>query len=426
MKRSLIIHVSLLLLLLVLGYFTWTREPSGDQQDIPMLSVSEGLARVVYETPDRKVAVERRKDGQGPYHTLTVETWETPPPPPPEEPKPAEPKPGEAKPDEVKPGEPKPDEPKPGEPKPGEPAKPNEEGKPGETGKPSTPGDTASTKATDETPKTDEAPKPAEPKAALSKPEPAKVRKVQVFKGSKGADELMKSLSQLKALRVLGKVEAARLKEFGLAESKKSLRLEGGGATRTLILGDNTYGSMDTYVLDKGDGQVYVLRPSYLQDFAYAEFRLMDRELVGFQRSDVERVTLKAKGRSKVLLQRERSQPDKVYWADPANPDKKNEQYANWMDMVYRLNPLSFVGPDEKITDLKEILSLTYEGTGKTLDTLTIYETSGPPSATPAPGSAPQQASREVLARSGHTRDLVRLSLPMVDEVSKDLDSLLK
>ena len=403
MTRKAIIHVALLGAFLVAALLTWTREPDTTSDDVPLLAVRGGLDRVVYTEPDRKVTIERRKDDQGDYHWITVEKWE-PPPPPLAPPRPAEPK----APDAAK----KADEKKP------DAAKKADEKKPDEAKK-------ADEKKPDEARKAEEKKAAEVKKVEEKKPEPRKVRKEIAFLGSQSAEELMKSLGKLSALRALGVPGKEKLEGFGLNKEERSLTLEATGTKKALTLGENTYGNMDRYVLDRTDRNVYVVAPRYLGDFPYAEFRLKDSGLSRVQRAEMEQVVVAADGKQKTLLQRHNSTPQKAFFADPSAPDKPKVMYANWVDKVSRLSVVEYMDASDEPRGLKEVLVVAYRGKDKTLDELRLYK--APEAA--APVLDQQKAAPPIpdaYARSRHSRALVKINGTLLDEIMRDLKSVME
>ncbi len=394
MNRSVTIHAVVLVALLAAAYMVWTREPAANKTEIPLLSLRAGLDQATYVDPDRTVTVARRKDDRGAHYWVSQVTLEKPPPEPvkPTAKKP-EPKAEAKKPEpraEAKKPEPKAEAKKP-EPK-------------AEAKKPE--------------PKA-EAKKKPEPKA---KPRP-RVKKSKAFKGGKAAEEMMKGLANMTVLRSLGAVSAAQLKEFGLTGSKKTLTLKSGSATRVLVLGSNTFGNMDTYIQDKQDGRVYVIRPRLISDFPHAEYRLMDRELHTFKRKEIEKVVVAAGAGKKVLLQQNRRAPAKAFWADESAPRKRKELYNNWMDKLGRLSVMEYVAAGKAPTGLKEELAVQYFDAAKSLGQLRLYSAAGQ---APKPGAKLTAPGKDFFARTGNTRGLVKVSGPMAGEILRDAAGVLK
>lgn len=390
MNRPVLVHGLLLGLALVAAYFVWTRDPSTSEDEIPILSVRSGLDRVVYSAPERTVEINRKKDDQGSYYWIRAEKVEEKPVTPPKPPAPP------AKPDAGPAAKPAGDKDKNAKPTAAKPA----DGGPAAAAKPD-----------------------AGPPA---KPAKTKVRKVQEFKGNKAAEDLMKALSNLAAIRSLGAVEPDKLKAFELEKSEKTLTLVTGSSPRTLIVGGNTYGNMDVYIQDKQDKRVYVVRPRQLQDLQYAEFRLVDRDLHAFPGADVERAMISTGKAKKTLVQQNRRDPANAFWADEAAPEKRKEFYRNFMGKLLRLQAVEYVPPKQKPDNLTEILAVTYQVTGGKRGFLRLFrrDTGAKlpvPTATPTPGE-----EKEYYAVTDNTRGQVKLSSRLADEIARDIDNLMK
>jgi hypothetical protein len=386
MNRPVLVHGLLLGLALVAAYFVWTREPSTSEDEIPILSVRSGLDRVVYSAPERTVEITHKKDDQGYYYWIRAETVEEKRVEPPKPPTPAKPDAG-----------------------PPSPTKPTEAKPADKNAKPADGGPAAA--------KPDTGP-PAKPAITV-------VRKVQEFKGNKAAEDLMKALSNMTAIRSLGMVEPAKLEAFELAKSEKTLTLVTGSSPRTLIVGGNTFGNMDVYIQDKQDKRVYVVRPRQLQDLQYAEFRLVDRQLHPFPGADVERAMIATGKAKKTLVQQNRRDPANAYWADEAAPEKRKEFYRNFMGKLLRLQALEYVPPKTKPDNLTEILAVTYQVVGGKRGFLRLFRRdTAAKLPVPAPGAP--GGEKEYYAVTDNTRGQVKLSSRLADEIARDIDNLMK
>jgi hypothetical protein len=489
MKRPVLIHGALLFAALLAAYFTWTRDQTGAEDEVQILSLRGNLERVVYKGDERTVEIERRKDDRGAYHWVHVETMEVPPPPPPKPaPPPAPtptpagaptpagtpPPPGKVEPKKLEPK--KADvkaEPKKAEPKKAEPKKADKKAEPKKADKKAgdslsrdpkadpekkappkkAPPKKADVKAEPKAPPPGMPPGPRPgmpgmppgpppgmpgmgprpfpsklmPKSALQPPAPVvKVRKVVEFKGNKSVEELMKGLANLAAVRALGKVDADKLKAFGLVDTKKSLTLVAGSSPRVFLIGGNTYGNMDMYLQSKEDGRVYVVRPRLLQDFQYAEFRLMDRGLHSFENNEIERATISTPdAKKRVLVQQNRRDPAGSFWADEATPQQRKDLFRNWMTKVLGLRVLEYANLEKKPEGLKPILLVEYGAAGKPLGYLRLFRREGAP--LPKPGAAPStDEAGDYYAMTENSRALVKLGKPMGDEIARDIVNVLR
>ncbi len=448
MNRPVLIHGGLLIAALITAYFVWTREPTGAEDAITIVSLRGALDKAIYASDDRTVTVTRKKDEAGPYHWLKVETMKAPRPMPMPKlrPKPPAPK-APIRVPVVKPrprGTPAPKAIPRAVPTPA--PKPRLRVAPAPAARPiprvvnkplpkvkinpkAAPDPTLAPKATPQinpAPKiTPPTPTPAAAKITppVSRQPPKKVRKVKEFLGNKAADVLMEGLASLSAIRSLGKVDSDKLKSFGLDESKKTLTLVSGSTPRVFVIGDNTFGNSDTYLLSKDDGRVYVIRPRLLQDFLYAESRLMERELKSFRITEVDRVVVTAGKLRRALLQKNPREPANAYWVDEAAPEQRKDFYRNWFDKLNRLRAVEYVPARNKITGLTPVFELSYFGSGKPKGTLNVLK-----KATLIPGitGAAPTGGGDYYVESSHNRTQVKISKHLGDELARDIKNLFK
>ena len=460
MNRPILIHGGLLIAALITAYFVWTREPTGAEDEITIVSLRGALDKAIYTSDDRTVTVTRKKDEAGPYHWLKVETMEAPPPVPRMRPKPAvkapEPTPVDPAPAPAARPAPRPQPasaaPRPAPkvvPAPTERPMPRVVNKPlprvvnkplPGVKKPSTEADKPAPRvkinpqaAPDPAlgPKAAPQPNPAPqiirtaPKitTAVRPPKPKKVRKVKEFLGNKAADVLMEGLASLSAIRSLGKLDTDKLKSFGLSEGKKTLTLVSGSTPRVFVIGDNTFGNQDTYLLSKDDGRVYVIRPRLLQDFLYADSRLMERELLDFRITEVDRVVVSDGLQKRALLQKNPNEPANAYWVDEAAPDQRKDFYRNWFDKLNRLRAVEYVPTRNRLEGLTPVFKHSYFRDGKPKGHLKLLK-----KATLIPGitGAAPTGGGDYYIESSHNRTQVKISKHLGDELARDLKNLFK
>ncbi|HEY4103771.1 MAG TPA: DUF4340 domain-containing protein, partial [Polyangiaceae bacterium] len=194
------------------------------------------------------------------------------------------------------------------------------------------------------------------------------------FVGVKAADEMMKSLAPLRAVREIGKVEPARAEEFGFDKPEGTLKLTVSGKAQSLVIGGSTPGGGERYA-KAGSGDVYALPGDVVQNLLFAESRLTERDLQGFKPDEVTSVKIVKGSKSRDLTR----VPNKVEgWADTATPTKLDETAGNWMSKLGRLHvqdwiekPAAPVGPDNLV------VSVAYFAGKKPLGTLELYKLPG-------------------------------------------------
>ena len=230
------------------------------------------------------------------------------------------------------------------------------------------------------------------------------------FVGVKAADDLVKSLAPLHALRAVGKVEGTRAEEFGLDKPEGTLKLIVGGKPQSLVIGGATPGGSERYA-KSGTGDVFAISGDIVQNLLFAESRLAERDLQPFKPEEATRVKVTKAGKSRDLSR----VPDKNEgWADSATPAKLDETAGNWMTKLGRLHvqdwlekPSATLGPDNNV------VRVDYFAGSKALGSLELYR-------------VPGEKGNEYLARSEYGRWFARVVTSAAEQVDQDSASLVK
>jgi hypothetical protein len=230
------------------------------------------------------------------------------------------------------------------------------------------------------------------------------------FVGVKAADDLVKSLAPLRALRAVGKIEGTRAEEFGLDKPDGTLKITISGKEQSLVVGGATPGGTERYAR-ASNGDVYAITGDVVQNLLYAETRLAERDLQDFKPEEVTSVKILKGAKSRELSRI----PDKNEgWADAASPTKLDETAGNWMSKLGRLHvqdwiekPSVAIGPDNTI------VSVAYFAGKKSLGTLDLYK-------------VPGEKGNEYLAKSAYGRWYARVVTSSAEQVDQDSGSVVK
>ena len=337
--KSVMTHGVLALLGLGLAYQTWTRPPESEEVEpvgtaVVLECKPEQLTQIEFEAPTHKAIIVPAKEKEGTEYWITSLH------------KTIDPKKDDKA---AKKDEPKGDKAAAG------------------TAAPATAGSAAPAPADAGAPAAlaveDEATKPArkyDPEAPFT------------FAASNKFDELLAWIAPLKASRALGQVDKKKLADFGFDKVGTFLRVECGGKKVALDVGGRTFGSGDRYVRDQKTGEVYLLDGRKVTDMQSAQFRFMQSDMQDFTLEDIEEVTIKAAGKERRLLHRNRRKEDAT-WVDAADPDRRNELYGNWFQRLAQIKARAYLGPkDEPGSDLqisnqgiKPVMTIDYKVEGK-------------------------------------------------------------
>lgn len=256
------------------------------------------------------------------------------------------------------------------------------------------------------------------------------------FAGGPELDEYFKKIAPLRVLRSLGNIETKRLKDFALDKPKTKLSLRCDGKSHAFVIGGSTYGSGDRYMQaagknGQGTGAVYLLHADILRDLRSAEYRLMQRQLHRFKRTEVETVSVEAFGKKRQLLQRNRLDSEKAEWVDAAEPARRNELYGNWLDRIDRLTVQKYLGPKQKPGDELDakqsalgaavpVLTLDYaDSGGDSLGKLELMRLAVREANAQESGEATEAS--DYYARSETTFSWVKLPRSLAGQVEEDL-----
>jgi hypothetical protein len=237
------------------------------------------------------------------------------------------------------------------------------------------------------------------------------------FTGNKALADHWKKLAPLRAKRSFGRVRAGTLEEFELDHPRGTITLRVRGKTHTLEVGGTPFGSSDAYVRDKQSGRVYLVAAGTVRDIEFAESRFMQRDLIGAEAKDLTKVVVAVGERKRTLVQRTAGE-GQTNWTDEAHPEQRNEMYDNWMRRTLGLRAIEYLAPDE------EPHATSGSAATATVFTIEYFTASG--SLGRAEIRKVDADDPEYFARTGATRGWVTLSASLLEQVERDLDSLVQ
>jgi hypothetical protein len=239
---------------------------------------------------------------------------------------------------------------------------------------------------------------------------PGATTKTTPFASVAAAEKIAEALAPFKALRSIGRIDAARAGEFGLKEPGATLTANVGGSEHRLAIGAPTPNGTDRYVRDESSGYVYAAKGDVLRDLEAGESSLLEHELHDFQDADIVSVRVIAKGKTRELVHGGPS--TKRIWADPGSPDKADETVANWLSKVDRLRPLEYVA--DSPAPPEQVVRVEYKAKGAGGLFLELAKV-------PGDGNG-----HEYRIRSERTRLWSKAYAPWAEQVEQDLGSVLK
>jgi len=327
--RSALIHGALLVVMLVYGYRTWTRDKSiqPDLGSVVLWDKAAGdLVSLEFKSDKKITKLERRTQGGDSYWWGIETTIEKVPK------------------SEVKPPEP---------------PKPADGSGAGSAGSGSAAGSAAGSGSA------------ATPPAVVEE----EIRKTHEFPLGEAADTLLKGYAKARALRDLGSPTEDQKKDYKLNDVKTTLIVSFKDGKRSFLVGGSVYGGSDRYVADEASKRAYVFSKDLISSLEFGESSLHLLDPRGFETSKIESVTIEGAGKSKTAARVQtgvEGQQIKT-WGDPATK-KADQTIANFIDNSNNLRPTEY-RPEVKVADLTLVLKLTYkDARGDQLGTLQLYK----------------------------------------------------
>jgi len=241
--------------------------------------------------------------------------------------------------------------------------------------------------------------------------EPERVAKHSVFKASDKAEQLLKDLSPMLALRRLEVTDPEKLEEIGLTIPGATLQITRGGQTQMLDIGGEAYGSRNIYVRRQSDGHVYLVERELLQGLKYARSRLADHSLVGLARKDIARAVITADDETLMITQRFADDAKRAVWVLAEDEDRAPDQLTTWMGQALKLKGMRYADPAQPPADLQPRLTVQFFDAKGAWETLVLLQVG---------------QGGDWYARSEHTRGLVKVVRSAAKSLADDVESVIE
>ncbi|MBI2890971.1 MAG: DUF4340 domain-containing protein [Nitrospirae bacterium] len=229
------------------------------------------------------------------------------------------------------------------------------------------------------------------------------------YKGNEAVREIVEGLAPFEAAQAVGTIPDEKLSEFELSDTSDRITISAGGREYAYRIGGRPYGKTLQYIQDPGSRQVYLMQGRPFDDLKGGSARLMERTLHSFKTESLTRVEISAGDRKKILIQSYASDPKKASWADVDKPAEPKDLYKNWMDKILRLRAMGYL---PVFKDVKPVLELHCYAGQDEVGYMELREgTTG--------------IEKEYFAHTEITLEQVRLNRVLIEEILKDLDTVL-
>lgn len=241
--------------------------------------------------------------------------------------------------------------------------------------------------------------------------EPEYETSISRFTGGEKAEELWAKFAPLVAIRELP--SASTLDTYGLEDPQANLTIVRASGEVALAIGDESYGTHHRYVqMSAGSApRNFLLDSKLIRQIEGAKTTLVEKRLHPVGESDLTRLDIKVGSQTRSLVQTNRDDKTKAFWADAETADVEDVQAGTWLAKFLKIRVLAYPKPDTNPGPLTTLFEARVHGPDSSWD-LTIL--------------ANQDEKPQYYAKSAFNRSLVTLPANSVEDALADLDELLR
>ncbi len=156
------------------------------------------------------------------------------------------------------------------------------------------------------------------------------------FRGGRYANHVLEGYLPLHAIRELGALGPAQLKEGGLEQPGESVHISSASGEWDLKIGTATVAGEGRRVLDARSQRVYLLPNDLLPKVDRAMGEMFETDLHGFPTEETTRVAIEYEGKQREALVGGRHDPP-IFWSWKDDPEHPNQELTSWMEHLDRL-----------------------------------------------------------------------------------------
>lgn len=246
--------------------------------------------------------------------------------------------------------------------------------------------------------------------AGVSSMPPRPKRTIQSFVAVKEAEQLVKKLAPMMALRSVGKADS-KAAEFGLEKPEGTLKVRIAGREHVLTIGGQTPGGAERYAKYAASGEVFAIPDELTQSLSLADTRLMERSLHGFLPEEVVSLRLTRAGKTREAV---RVAGKQDAWADATTPTQADETLVNWLSKLERVHVSEYLEkPKTPPRPEDRVIRVEYLARSKSLGFFELYKITG-------------EKGPEYLARTEYVRWTIQLPPSLAEQLDRDAAALFK
>jgi hypothetical protein len=182
-------------------------------------------------------------------------------------------------------------------------------------------------------------------------------------------DKSLENVTPLRAARLLGVLDDAKLKELGLKDATRKLTLVTRSGKHGFRVAASAAGLGAPYFQSEEDGKVYVLATSFVSELDAAGTRLVERRFHTFTEDEADALTVETGGKTRGFEVKGKAATPTGVKLIPQGSDTPDTFAKNWSGKLFRLFPAEILGKGEVPHSGPPIVQATvrYEKAGKGL-----------------------------------------------------------
>ena len=228
------------------------------------------------------------------------------------------------------------------------------------------------------------------------------------FRGNRHAAYVLQGYAPLRAIRTLGHLTPAQLREGGLDGSLGTVTIQTTSGERRLVLGTDTVAGEGRRALSPERGEVFIVAGELLPSPDRAVREMFDSSLHSFTGDEISRVTIQSLGRVREALS-VGHQEGPTAWSWREDPEHPSQELGSWAEHLERMiarGPIATDVPGEPV------LTVSYFHAEQPLGFLKLWP------------CVPEDRRLRCFGMTEHTIGLVELSA-VADQIINDAQRML-
>lgn len=187
-------------------------------------------------------------------------------------------------------------------------------------------------------------------------------------------DEMLSLFAPFQALRVIGKPDPDKLKDFGLDSSNKILVVKDltGAVLLSLKVGKPLYGSRNVYVLNQADQNVLLVTGDFVTDFEKPELRVYERAITRVPMEEIQSGSVTAGGKTRKFSHLKRDSKGALLWTTEEGDGAPAVAASSWFERFDHLKAATYATIEEqtRLSSTDPLFEVAITGAGSAAEVI--------------------------------------------------------